>query len=70
LLSILYPDNESIPIDKSIYIQPALFAIEYALYELLTSWGIKPTSIMGYGIGEYVAANVAGVFSLARLYPF
>jgi acyl transferase domain-containing protein/acyl carrier protein len=64
LLSILYPDNESISIDKSIYIQPALFAIEYALYELIISWGIQPTSIMGYGIGEYVAATVAEVFSL------
>jgi acyl transferase domain-containing protein/acyl carrier protein len=37
---------------------------QYALFQLWKSWGIEPTVIMGYGIGEYVAACVAGVFSL------
>lgn len=44
--------------------QPALFAIEYALAELWQSWGIKPKVVMGYGVGEYVAACIAGVFDL------
>ncbi len=43
----------------------ALFAVEYALSELWAAWGIKPSAVVGMGIGEYVAACVAGVFSLA-----
>ncbi|WP_228059913.1 type I polyketide synthase, partial [Plectonema radiosum] len=42
----------------------SLFAIQYALYKLWTSWGIYPDVVTGDGIGEYVAATVAGVFSL------
>ena len=64
LLSVLYGDEKNNFVDRDIYIQPALFAVEYALSQLLISWGIKPHSVMGYGIGEYVAATVAGVYSL------
>ncbi|AFZ60775.1 SDR family NAD(P)-dependent oxidoreductase [Anabaena cylindrica FACHB-243] len=42
----------------------ALFAIEYALAQLWISWGIHPVGMIGYGMGEYVAAALAGVFSL------
>ncbi|MBW4477602.1 MAG: KR domain-containing protein [Tolypothrix brevis GSE-NOS-MK-07-07A] len=44
--------------------QPAIFVIEYALAQLLMSWGIHPQAMIGYSIGEYVAATVAGVLSL------
>lgn len=45
-------------------VPPALFALEYAVFQLWKSWGIEPTAVMGHGLGEYVAACVAGVFSL------
>lgn len=65
LLSILYPESEETsPIDETAYTQPALFALEYSLYELWKSWGIKPDIVIGHSIGEYVAATVAEIFSL------
>jgi non-ribosomal peptide synthase protein (TIGR01720 family) len=44
--------------------QPALFVIEYALARAWMQWGVKPEAMIGHSIGEYVAAALAGVFSL------
>ncbi len=46
------------------FTQPALFAVEYALARTWTAWGLKPQAMIGHSVGEYVAACLAGVFSL------
>lgn len=64
LLSVLFASTDKDLINQTAYTQPALFALEYALAQMWRSWGISPNIVMGHSVGEYVAACVAGVFSL------
>ena len=51
-------------LNQTVLAQPALFVIEYALAQLWLSWGFQPQAMIGYSLGEYVAACLAGVMSL------
>ncbi len=70
LREILYPkaaerEQAKRLIDRTSLTQPTLFTIEYALARLWMQWGLAPGTMLGHSIGEYVAACLAGVFSLA-----
>ncbi|WP_243146815.1 type I polyketide synthase [Scytonema sp. UIC 10036] len=69
LRDYLYPQKHHLEeateqLKQTALTQPALFIVEYALAQLWMSWGIKPSAMIGHSIGEYVAACLAGVFSL------
>ncbi len=66
---ILFPHEQQIEeasqqLQQTAITQPALFVIEYALAQLWQEWGVRPEAMIGHSIGEYVAATIAGVFSL------
>ncbi|MDN3578327.1 amino acid adenylation domain-containing protein [Chitinimonas viridis] len=63
LLADASPDNDAL-IARTDLAQPLLFIVEYALASTLMQWGIQPTTMLGHSLGEYVAACLAGVFTL------
>lgn len=69
LRSLMFADQEraeetTAKLNQTSVTQPALFVIEYALAQLWLEWGVRPRAMIGHSIGEYVAACLAGVFSL------
>ncbi|HSD84623.1 MAG TPA: type I polyketide synthase, partial [Anaerolineae bacterium] len=69
LCDVLYPVDGQVEkaieqLTQTATTQPALFVIEYALARLWMEWGLRPQALIGHSIGEYVAACLAGVFSL------
>jgi len=67
--AVVYPtdsgEGNRSEINRTEYAQSVIFAVEYALARLLLSWDITPYAMIGHSIGEYTAACLAGVFSLA-----
>jgi microcystin synthetase protein McyG len=64
-LSAMIPESgESTLLDQTAFTQPAIFSIQYALWQLWKSWGIEPSAVFGHSVGEYAAACAAGVFGL------
>ena len=63
---LLFPDinndETAKKLEQTVYTQPALFIIEYAIARLLLSYGIRPASMIGHSVGDYIAACLAGVF--------
>lgn len=57
-------EGEQAPVHETQYAQPATFALQCALAAMWRSWGLRPTVVMGHSLGEFAAAQVAGVFSL------
>jgi acyl transferase domain-containing protein len=65
LLEVMFAgDAAGSRLHHTAYTQPALFSLEYALYQLWIAWGVEPSAVLGHSVGEYVAACVAGVFTL------
>ncbi len=69
LRAVLYPRPEEMEeaarrLEQTALAQPALFVIEHSLARLWMGWGVRPRAMLGHSLGEYVAACLAGVFSL------
>lgn len=57
-------DDAAEKLKNTYYTQPAIFVTGYAIAKLYMSWGISPNAMMGHSVGEFVAAHIAGIFSL------
>lgn len=65
ILSVIFEPNHAELLQRPKFAQPALFTIEYAMARLWIEFGVTPKAVIGHSIGEYAAACIAGVFSLA-----
>lgn len=64
LRGISAPQEPASELNRTLYAQPSMFVIEYCLARQLMRWGVLPTAVLGYSLGEFVAATIAGVVSI------
>ena len=69
--TLLFPasgsgEEEGRALERTELAQPALFAVEHSLARLWMTWGVRPAALLGHSVGEYVAACLAGVFTLPQ----
>lgn len=62
LLELIF--NEGELLNQTLYTQPALFALEYSVFQMLKSFGLEPNVMFGHSVGEIAASCAAGLFSL------
>lgn len=62
--NIIFDEANAEKLNNTFYTQPAMFVIEYSLGKMMIELGYKPKGFIGHSIGEYVAATLAGIFSL------
>ncbi|MGV9970169.1 SDR family NAD(P)-dependent oxidoreductase [Nocardia beijingensis] len=64
LVEAVYGDHGPELLRRTVFTQPVLFAVEWALWELWRAWGIVPAAVLGHSVGEFVAACAAGAMSM------
>lgn len=72
LVDLLVSTGEpaEVRLQQTIFTQPAVFAVDYALAQVWDSWGLRPAAVIGHSLGEIAAACVAGAFSLEDGFRF
>ncbi|WP_280493211.1 type I polyketide synthase [Nocardia asiatica] len=64
LIDAVYGERGPELLRRTVFTQPVLFAVEWALWQLWRSWGIAPAAVLGHSVGEYVAACAAGAMAV------
>ncbi len=64
LVEAVYADHGPELLRSTMFTQPVLFAVEWALWELWRAWGITPAAVLGHSVGEFVAACAAGAMTM------